>query len=161
MARRIRKTILGKKLGMSQMFDDSGNWVPVTLIEAGPCTVLQVKNNDNDGYEAVQIGFDPTHKDPDKPMGGHFDKVGVQAQRYVQEIPPIEGQDVEPGQAIDLSIFEGVEMVDVQGTSKGKGFAGTGEQAASQLNEESSHSGERTLPIPQSNRIANSTRPSG
>ena len=125
MARRIRKTILGKKLGMSQMFDDSGNWIPVTLIEAGPCTVLQVKSNDSDGYDAVQVGFDPTHKDPSKPMAGHFDKVGVQAQRYIQEIPPIEGQEVEPGQAIDLTLFEGVEMVDVQGTSKGKGFAGT------------------------------------
>jgi len=124
-ARRIRKTILGKKLGMSQMFDESGTWVPVTLIEAGPCTVLQVKSVDSDGYDAIQVGFDVTHKDTGKPMEGHFAKVGAPAQRYVREIPPIDGQEVEPGQAIDLSLFEGVKQVDVQGTSKGKGFAGT------------------------------------
>ncbi|MGE4618843.1 MAG: 50S ribosomal protein L3, partial [Planctomycetota bacterium] len=63
----MRKTILGKKLGMSQLFDESGQWVPVTLIEAGPCTVLQVKSVDNDGYEALQVGFDGTEKNPTKP----------------------------------------------------------------------------------------------
>ncbi|MEC9476578.1 MAG: 50S ribosomal protein L3 [Planctomycetota bacterium] len=125
MARRVRKTILGKKLGMSQLFDDSGNWIPVTLIEAGPCTVLQVKNVDTDGYEALQVGFDGTEKEPGKPRAGLFEKVDTAPKRVVREIPVFEGEELEAGQDFNLSLFEGVEMVDVQGVSKGKGFAGT------------------------------------
>ena len=125
MARRIRKTILGKKLGMSQLFDETGNWVPVTLIEAGPCTVLQVKNVDTDGYEALQVGFDETDKPTGKPRAGLFEKVDSAPKRVVQEIPLFDGQELEAGQDFNLSLFEGVEMVDVQGVSKGKGFAGT------------------------------------
>jgi len=124
-ALRIRKTILGKKLGMSQMYDDAGNWVPVTLIEAGPCTVLQVKGLEHDGYEALQVGFDAASKDVIKPAAGLFSKVGCEAKKMIREIPPFEGQDLEQGQDFDLSLFEGVEKVDVQGVSKGKGFAGT------------------------------------
>ncbi|MDE0959804.1 MAG: 50S ribosomal protein L3 [Planctomycetota bacterium] len=125
MAQRIRKTILGKKLGMSQMFDDSGNWVPVTLIEAGPCTVLQVKGVDKDGYEALQVGFDGTHKAPTKPKAGLFAKVGCATKKMIREIPPLAGQELEQGQEFNLSLFDGVELVDVQGISRGKGFAGT------------------------------------
>lgn len=125
MARRIRKTILGKKLGMSQLFDETGNWIPVTLIEAGPCTVLQVKNEETDGYDALQVGFDEGVKEPGKPRAGLFEKVNATPKRVVREIPVFEGQELEEGQDFDLSLFEGVEMVDVQGVSKGKGFAGT------------------------------------
>lgn len=125
MALRIRKTILGKKLGMSQMFDDSGNWVPVTLIEAGPCTVLQVKGLEKDGYEALQVGFDTTHKDATKPRAGVFDKAGCGPKKMVHEIPFFDGQELEQGQDFNLSLFDGVEQVDVQGISRGKGFAGT------------------------------------
>ncbi len=125
MAQRIRKTILGKKLGMSQMFDESGNLIPVTLIEAGPCTVLQVKGIAKDGYEALQVGFDGSHKDPNKPKAGLFEKVGCETKRMIREIPPQEGQELEEGQDFNLSLFDGVEKVDVQGISRGKGFAGT------------------------------------
>jgi large subunit ribosomal protein L3 len=110
---------------MSQLFDESGQWVPVTLIEAGPCTVLQVKSVDNDGYEALQVGFDGTEKNPTKPRAGIFEKVKTAAKRVIREIPLFVGQDLEAGQEFDLSLFEGVEMVDVQGVSKGKGFAGS------------------------------------
>ena len=125
MALRIRKTILGKKLGMSQMFDDSGNWVPVTLIEAGPCTVLQVKGLEKDGYEALQVGFDATHKEATKPRTGVFEKAGCGPKKMVREIPLFDDQELEQGQDFKLSLFDGVEQVDVQGVSKGKGFAGT------------------------------------
>jgi len=125
LARRNRKTILGKKLGMSQVFDESGRWIPVTLIEAGPCTVLQIKSVEKDGYEALQVGFDETDKDPRKPRAGLFEQANTGAKRVIREIPVFEGQDLEVGQEFNLSLFEGVEMVDVQGVSKGKGFAGT------------------------------------
>ena len=82
MARRKRKTILGKKLGMSQLFDESGRWIPVTLIEAGPCTVLQIKSVEKDGYEALQVGFDETDKDPRKPRAGLFEQFADPDHRF-------------------------------------------------------------------------------
>ena len=94
MARRNRKTILGKKLGMSQVFDESGRWIPVTLIEAGPCTVLQVKSVEKDGYEALQVGVDETDKDPRKPRAGLFEQANTWAKRVIREIPVFEGQDL-------------------------------------------------------------------
>lgn len=118
--------ILGKKLGMTQAFDPEGNAVPVTLIEAGPCRVLQVKTEDTDGYSAVQLGFDP--KKPSRikrPEAGHAKKAGAEPMMFVREIRTDDGDAaIEPGAEVGVDIFDGVELVDITGTSKGKGFAG-------------------------------------
>jgi large subunit ribosomal protein L3 len=125
MVRRIRKSILGRKVGMSQLFSEQGTWVPVTLIEAGPCTVLQVKTEDKDGYAALQVGFDETTKPAKKPQAGVFQKLGVARTRYIREIPPFEGQELAPGAKFDVTMFQGVASVDVSGVTKGRGFQGT------------------------------------
>lgn len=121
------KQILGKKIGMTQVFTDNGDFVPVTVIEAGPMNVTQIKSVDSDGYEAVQVGFeDQKPHRINKPKKGHFDKAGVSPKKYVREITKAdESSEYELGQKIDCSIFEGVELIDVIGTSKGKGTAGT------------------------------------
>ena len=124
MAGRMRKTILGRKLGSSQAFDGEGNRVQVTLIEAGPCTVLQVKTDEKEGYQALQVGFIDSPKEPNKPRGGIFEKVGCPPKRFVREIPSVDGVPQEAGESFDLTFFEGVESVDVSGVSKGKGFQG-------------------------------------
>ena len=124
MARRQRKTILGRKLGMSQLYGDNNVLMPITLIEAGPCTVLQVKTEDNDGYSALQVGFDDTRKEPLKPQQGLFKKVGTAAKRWIREIPPLKDQEFAVGDQIDLAILDGVAMVDISGVSKGRGFSG-------------------------------------
>ncbi len=113
---------LGKKIGMTQVFRDNGNVVPVTLIEAGPCVVTQVKTVETDGYEAVQLGFD-TKKRPNKPMQGHFRP--SRASRYVREVKADDPSDFTVGQTIGVDIFAEGEKVDVIGRSKGRGFAGT------------------------------------
>ena len=117
--------ILGKKLGMTQLFDTEGKVVPVTVIEAGPCTVIQRKTAQNDGYDAVQIGF--MQKDArrvDKPMLGHFQKAGKGAFKALQEIR-LDGSDpVEVGSEIKVDIFKEGDVVDVTGHTKGRGFAG-------------------------------------
>jgi large subunit ribosomal protein L3 len=125
MVRRILKSILGRKLGMSQVYDEDGTSIPVTLIEAGPCTVLQVKTEEKDGYVALQVGFDESSKRPKKPQEGLFKKLGVAPTKLVREIPPFEGQEFEAGSKFDLSVLEGVESVDVAGFTKGRGFTGT------------------------------------
>ncbi|MBP2667853.1 MAG: ribosomal protein [Deltaproteobacteria bacterium] len=117
--------ILGKKLGMTQVFDTEGKVIPVTVIEAGPCTVIQRKTAQRDGYEAVQIGFGAAraHK-VGKPMLGHFQKAGKGTFRALQEIR-LEGSDpLDVGAEIKVDIFKEGDVVDVMGHTKGRGFAG-------------------------------------
>jgi len=119
--------ILGKKLGMTQIFDDEGRRVPVTIIHAGPCRVLQVRTPKRDGYSAVQLGFDEKReKLTTKPMLGHFARTGAPPQRFIREIrlPEGEAPGVEEGDEIRVGVLDEVQLVDVQGRSKGKGFAG-------------------------------------
>ena len=116
--------ILGKKIGMTQIFED-GKIVPVTVIEAGPNFVLQTKTTENDGYVAIQVGFDEKReKNTTKPLMGIFNKVGVKPQRFVKELR-VESVDAYAlGQEIKVDILADVEFVDITGTSKGKGTAG-------------------------------------
>lgn len=117
--------ILGKKLGMTQVFDETGSVVPVTVIEAGPCVVTQIKTVDNDGYEGVQIAFgDIKEQRVNKPLKGHFAKAGAQVKRHIQEVPVDGVGDVTLGQEIRADVFAPGELIKVTGTSKGKGFAG-------------------------------------
>jgi large subunit ribosomal protein L3 len=121
------KGIIGKKVGMTQIFDESGNAIPVTVIEAGPCFVTQVRDADKDGYVAVQLGFGET-KPQRLTQGqlGHLRRNNLPALRYLREFRLPDGQlDVEEGQEIRVNVFEQGERVDVIGTSKGRGFAGT------------------------------------
>ena len=122
----MKKGIIGKKIGMTQVFDASGNAIPVTVIEAGPCTVTQVKTVETDGYEAVQLGFiTVSDKKASKPQKGHFAKSGGQVKKHLKEfrLEDISGLNV--GDIIKADLFSAGEIVDVCGTSKGKGFAGT------------------------------------
>ncbi|MEA3346146.1 MAG: 50S ribosomal protein L3 [Chloroflexota bacterium] len=117
--------ILGKKMGMTQIFDEKGEIVPVTVIQAGPCFVTQCKERDTDGYRAVQLGFEETKvKHLSGGQWGHLRKNNLPPLRYLREIPLSEGEEYEVGQRIKVSIFEEGERVDVTGVSKGKGFAG-------------------------------------
>lgn len=121
----MMKGILGKKVGMTQIFDDNGVVIPVTLIEAGPCYVTQKKTQDVDGYNAVQLGFgDVKENGVNKPMNGHFKKANAPAVKYLREFKVSDPGEFEEGQKIDVSIFKVGDKVDVTGTSKGKGFAG-------------------------------------
>jgi large subunit ribosomal protein L3 len=117
------KGLLGKKLGMIQVFDDSRRLIPVTVIEAGPCGIVQVKKSSSDGYDAVQIGFQeiPERK-MTNPQIGHMKKHGNRLWRYVREVQS--GGDSELGSLVKVDIFSEGESVDVQGVSKGKGFQG-------------------------------------
>lgn len=120
------KSIIGKKIGMTQLFTEDGRAIPVTVLQAGPCKVVQVKTVEIDGYQAVQIGFEEIVKEKlvSKPLKGHFAKAGVEAQRYLREVRV---EDVAPfnvGQEFTASIFNAGEKVDVTGISKGKGFQG-------------------------------------
>jgi large subunit ribosomal protein L3 len=119
-------TIIGRKLGMTQIWDDDDNIVPVTVIQAGPCTVSQVKTKEADGYDAVQIGFDDiAAKHVNKPMAGHFKAHGVGPMRYLREVHVPEGEKHACGDKVTVANFADVKAVDVTGTSKGKGFQGT------------------------------------
>ena len=118
------KTILGKKMGMTQIFTEAGAVVPVTVVEAGPMTVTQVKTVETDGYEAVQVGFeDAKPQRVNKPMTGHFEKAGVAPKKHLIEFRT-EGEAYELGQQITVADFEEGIKVDVTGTSKGKGTQG-------------------------------------
>lgn len=119
------KTILGKKMGMTQIFDAEGNVIPVTVIEAGPEVVTQVKTVETDGYNAVQIGFEDqkAHR-VNKPLTGHFAKAGVVTKKYLAEFRVEEGETYEVGQVITVADFEEGKKVDVTGISKGKGTQG-------------------------------------
>lgn len=122
----MKKAILGKKLGMTQIFDENGKIVPVTVVEAGPCVVLQKKTTEKDGYEAIQVGFgDIREKLVNKPMKGHFAKAGVSLRRFVREFRLENASEYQVGQEIKADVFAAGEKVDVSGVSKGKGFQGT------------------------------------
>jgi large subunit ribosomal protein L3 len=119
------RAVLGRKLGMTQVWDDGGKLVPVTVIEAGPCVVTQVRTNDRDGYDAVQIAYgaiDP--RKVNQPMTGHFEAAGVTPRRHLVEIRTNDAGKYELGQQVTVEVFEAGEGVDVVGTTKGKGFAG-------------------------------------
>ena len=122
----MKKAIVGKKLGMTQFFDQNGNVVPVTVIEAGPCSVTQKKTTENDGYDAVQIGFGEMKASKvNKPMKGHFGKNDVAPKKVLREFRLEDTAAVNVGDIIKADIFAEGEAVDVRGTSKGKGYAGT------------------------------------
>jgi large subunit ribosomal protein L3 len=117
--------IFGKKVGMTQIFDENDKVVPVTVIQAEPNTVCQVKTVETDGYEAVQLGFgDIKEKKVNKPMGGHFAKQGVAPRRYLREVRVENASEHALGEQQTVAAFAEVKKVDVTGTSKGKGFAG-------------------------------------
>ena len=122
----MQKGIIGKKIGMTQIFDENGKVVPVTVVEAGPCTVVQKKTVESDGYVAVQLGFgDIAAKKVTKPAKGHFDKADVAPKKTLREfrLADISGMNV--GDIIKADTFAAGEHIDVVGTSKGKGYAGT------------------------------------
>lgn len=119
------KGLLGEKLGMTQVWDDKNRIVPVTVVKAGPCVVTQVRTPQTDGYDAVQIAFGaPNPRKVTKPMQGHFDKAGVTPRRHTVELRTSAASEYTLGQEITVEIFEPGQVVDVVGTSKGKGFAG-------------------------------------
>ncbi len=121
----MNKGLIGKKIGMTQIFDESGKVIPVTVIEAGPCVVAQVKTEETDGYTAVQLGYgDIKEKKLNKPTKGHFTKVNVTPKRHLREfrLDSIEGITV--GQELKADVFSVGDKLDIQGTSKGKGFQG-------------------------------------
>ncbi|MDE5728106.1 MAG: 50S ribosomal protein L3 [Duncaniella sp.] len=116
--------LLGKKIGMTSVFSADGKNVPCTVIEVGPCVVTQVKTAEKDGYEAVQLGFeDKKEKHTTAPMAGHFKKAGVAPQRHLAEFKGF-GSEVKLGETITVDLFSEGDFVDIQGTSKGKGFQG-------------------------------------
>ena len=117
--------MIGKKVGMTQVYDEQGIMTPVTVVEAGPCVVTQVKTKVNDGYEAVQVGYgDRKKKHLTKPMEGHFNRAKVTPKRILAEFDMIPGFEYKLGQEFTVSLFKPGEYVDVSGTSKGRGFAG-------------------------------------
>lgn len=121
----MKKAILGTKVGMTQMFREDGTMIPVTVVLAGPCPVVQKKTAEHDGYEAIQVAFKPVReKLVNKPEMGHLKKAGVGAHRYVREFKLDDTESYEVGQVISADVFANGDKVDVVGTSKGKGFAG-------------------------------------
>ena len=122
----MQPALLGKKIGMTQVYDDSGTLHPVTVVQAGPCDVLQVKTAETDQYHAVQIGFEDVKPPRSRqPQIGHAKKVGAAPKRFVREIRLTEPEsEIEAGQTLTVDIFDGVAHVDVTGTTKGRGFAG-------------------------------------
>ena len=120
------KAILGKKVGMTQIFSETGEIIPVTVIEAGPAVVTQIKTVETDGYYGVQIGFeDKKESRVIKPEKGHFAKAGVAPAEFVKELRLDAPSDLKPGDVIKADIFAAGDLVDVSGISRGKGFAGT------------------------------------
>ncbi len=121
----MSKTLLGRKIGMSRYFLEDGTNIPVTIVEAGPCVVTQVKTQEVEGYDALQIGFeDVIPGRSTMPIIGHDAKAGTAPKRFHREVRVDDIGDIEPGQTIDVSMFDDVLFVDVVGVSKGKGFAG-------------------------------------
>ena len=122
----MKKAIIAKKIGMTQVFAEDGRLVPVTVLEAGPCAVIQKKPVENDGYEAVQVGFaDQREKLANKPKKGHFAKAGVSLKKFVKEFRFENSAEYEIGAEIKADIFAAGDKVDVSGVSKGKGYAST------------------------------------
>ena len=121
----MKKAILGKKIGMTQFFRADGTMIPVTVIEAGPCPVVQKKTVANEGYDSVQLGFaELRDKLANKPRKGHFAKAGVKAMRYLREFRLEDAASYEVGQIVKADVFAEGDKVDVSGTSKGHGFQG-------------------------------------
>ena len=121
----MKKAILGKKVGMTQMFRTDGTMIPVTVIEAGPCPVVQKKTTGTDGYDAVQVGFNEIReKLATKPVKGHCAKAGVKPLRYMREFKLDDAAEYEVGQVLKADVFAEGDKVDISGKSKGKGFAG-------------------------------------
>ena len=117
--------LIGRKIGMTRIFDELGSDFPVTIIEAGPCSITQVKSVEKDGISSVQIGFiDKSKRHTKKTEKGHFEKVGVPIKKFVKEFASDKLEEVEPGQEVTADIFETGDFVSVSGVSKGKGFAG-------------------------------------
>jgi len=117
--------IIGKKVGMTQVYDEQGIMTPVTVVNAGPCVVTQVKTEEKDGYEAVQVGYGARNKKHlNKPMEGHFNRAKVTPKRILAEFDMIPGFEYKLGQEFNVSLFKPGEYVDISGTSKGRGFAG-------------------------------------
>ncbi len=121
----MKKAIIGKKIGMTQIFTEEGNVIPVTVVEAGPCVVVQKKTMDVDGYEAVQLAYgDVKEKRVTRPMKGHYDKHGVAYRKVIREFKLDDYAALEVGQEIKVDVFEAGDKVDVSGKSKGKGYQG-------------------------------------
>ncbi|UCG52257.1 MAG: 50S ribosomal protein L3 [Candidatus Latescibacterota bacterium] len=118
--------LIGKKLGMTQVFEESGGLTPVSVIQAGPCPIVQVKTTEMDGYSAIQIGFGEGKENRvRKPLKGHYKRGGVSPCRILKEVRVDDPGQFKVGEALDVKIFEGAERVHVAGVSKGRGFAGT------------------------------------
>jgi large subunit ribosomal protein L3 len=118
--------LLGKKLGMTQIYDENGSAIPVTLIQAGPCQILQKKERARDGYNAIQLGFESKpERVANRPEQGHFKKANSNPMRFVREVKVSDPSKYEVGQVIDVDVFKEGERVDITGYSKGRGFAGT------------------------------------
>ncbi len=121
----MKKAILGKKIGMTQIFAEDGRLIPVSVIQAGPCSVVQKKTEEVDGYTAVQLGFeDKKERKVIKPEKGHFDKAGVPVKKYLKEFKLDNAAELNPGDELTVAQFEAGELLDVTGTSKGHGYAG-------------------------------------
>ena len=121
----MQKAIIGKKIGMTQIFDEKGRVVPVTVVEAGPCVVTQKKTVENDGYDAIQVGFgDQKPQRVSKPLTGHFKKGDVAPKKTLKEFRMSDCSAYNVGDLIKADVFESGDKVDVTGTSKGKGYAG-------------------------------------
>lgn len=119
------QALIGKKVGMTRVYDDAGVQVPVTVVQVGPCTVVQRKTAAADGYDAVQLGFEGQKEHRmTKPLLGHYKKAGTQPHKVLREVRLEEGEDAQPGDVLTAQIFEGVSHVDVQGRTKGRGFQG-------------------------------------
>lgn len=119
------KGLLGKKLGMTRIFQEDGQMVPVTLIQAGPCPVVQLKTVQVDGYQAVQLGFEQKkEKHANKPMKGHFERAGVKPTRFLKEFRDFPGEELKIGDEVKAELFTTGDRLDITGTTKGRGFAG-------------------------------------
>ena len=121
----MKKALIGKKIGMTQIFDEAGNVVPVTVIEAGPCTVVQKKTVETDGYDSVQFGFeDIAEKKLTKPVAGHFAKAGVSTKRHLKEFRLDSAREMNVGDVVSADTFAAGDKVDVTGITKGHGYSG-------------------------------------
>lgn len=124
----MQKAIIGRKVGMTQIFDDKGRVIPVTVIEAGPCVVVQKKTKENDGYDSVQLGFSDIPKEKEgkvtKPLLGHFKKAKVQVKRYLKEFRLEDTSGLNVGDELKADVFAEGDKVDITGITKGKGYAG-------------------------------------